>query len=396
MLKTIVFVALLTFTLQADVIDFYKNVLETLQYQNRYSLYKESLEVQKDGIVYNRFSNFTLDAGYSDTKAKLLQQPFNTINITLNDTLDLFGKSSYRIEELTLDIKAKKTLLDIKKENLFVSLVSMISIYNQTKEYLTLHHSLFNEQKNIYDKLKILELSGSVSQIDVLRFKNALVQLKIKIIDEQTTLEKMKKQLKLYAPNQNIPTFNNTKYLYTKEDFLSQNKQEKLNEISAKQLLSQAKGYADLYLPDFIVGVNYQQLGDPTSYSDNYSFNAAIHMPLSSNNFKQNQALNINALSIKSKNTEYKIQRQSQYNQRFQNAQNAQNQLTVLHENLEDYTKSEAMIKAAYLKQYVDFNTYLQVLTDSVRVKEQLIRLTYLKNEQITILNAIASGAIYE
>ncbi len=396
MFKTILFITLLNFTLQADVLNFYKNALQTLQYKQTYSLYKEAVELQKDGVVYNRFSNFALDAGYSDTKAKLLSKPFNTANIAFTDTLDLFGKSSYKVEELTLDIKAKQTLLDIQKEELFVSLVSMISIYNQTKERLTLHQSLLNEQQNIYDTLQKLQISGSVSEIDILRFKNTLAQLKTKIIDEQTTLEKMKKQLNLYAPNQNIPTFENSKYLYAKEDFLSQNKQEQLGEISAKQLLAQAKSYSHSYLPDFIVGVNYQKIDDPTSYGDNYSLGAAIHIPLSTNDFKQSQALRINALSLNSKNAEYKIQRESEYNQRFQDYQNAEHQLAVLNENLDDYTKSEEMIKNAYLKQYVDFNTYLQVLTESVNIKERLIGLMSVKNEQITILNAIASGVIYE
>lgn len=396
MYKIILLITLLSFTLQADILDFYKNALETLQYKQTYSLYKQANQVQKDGIIYNRFSNFALDAGYADTKAKLLPQSFNTTDISLTDTLDLFGKSSYKVEELTLDIQAKKTLLDMQKEELFVSLVSMISSYNQTKERLVLHQSLLDEQENIYDKLQKLQLSGSVSEIDILRFKNTLAQLKTKIVDEQTTLQKMKKQLTLYAPNQNIPAFENSKFLYTKEDFLSQNKQEKLGEISAKQLLVQAKSYSHAYLPDVIVGVNYQKLDDPTSNGDNYSLGAAIHIPLSTNDFKQSQALRINALSQNSKNAEYKIQRESQYNQRFQDSQNAQNQLTVLKESLDDYTNSQEMIKSAYLKQYVDFNTYLQVLTESVNIKEQLIGLTSLKNEQITILNAIASGVIYE
>jgi len=396
MFKIMLFITLLSFMLQADILDFYKNVLQTLRYKQTYALYKQADEAQKEGIIYNKFSNFALDAGYSDTKAKQLSQPFNTTNITVTDTLDLFGKSSSRVEELSLDIKAKQTLLEIQKEKLFVSLVSMISIYNQTKERLTLHQSLLHEQQKIYNKLQTLQLSGNISQIDLLRFKNTLILQKINIIDEQTTLEKMKKQLTLYAPHQNIPTFEKSKYLYTKKDFLSQNKQKKLGEISAKQLLAQAKTYSHSYFPDLIVGVNYQKLDDPSSYGDNYSLSAAIHMPFNGNDFKQSQALRIHALSINSKNTEYIVQRESEYNQRFQDYQNAENQLNVLNENLDNYTKSKEMIKAAYLKQYVDFNTYLQVLTESVNIKERIIQLTFLKNEQITILNAITSGVLYE
>jgi len=60
------------------------------------------------------------------------------------------------------------------------------------------------------------------------------------------------------------------------------------------------------------------------------------------------------------------------------------------------YAKSEKSIKDAYLKQYVDFNTYLQVLTESLSVKEQMIALRYQKDLEATIVNTIASGKIYE
>lgn len=396
MFKFIFLIIFVGLTLNADVFDFYKGILKTLQYDKTYSLYKQANSMQKDGITYNKYANFALDADYSKTKASLLPNTFDTINIGFNDTIDLFGKSNYKIKELALNVQAEKTLLDMQKEQLFVSLVSMISVYYQTEERLTLHQSLLDEQQSIYDKLQTLQQSGIVSQIDLLRFKNTLSQLKIRIIDEKTTVQKMKRQLNLYAPNQEIPLLKHLTLECTKEDFLSQNQQKKLNAIAAKQLWVQAQNASHSYLPDVTVGMNYQQLNDPTSYGNNYSLNVAIHMPLSATDFKQSEALKVSALSLKSKDIEYKIQRENEYTQRFQDYQSATNQLAVLTDNIVDYEKSEGIIKTAYLKQYVDFNTFLQVLTESLNAKEQIITLIYQQSEQIIILNAIASGAIYE
>ena len=113
MLKFFLSAVLCTLSIEADVLEFYKNTLQTLEYKKTYSLYEQANTLQKDGISLNRFLNFSLDADYTDTKAKLLADSFHTSNITLRDTIDIFDKSTYKLEELMLDTKAQKTLLDI-------------------------------------------------------------------------------------------------------------------------------------------------------------------------------------------------------------------------------------------------------------------------------------------
>lgn len=90
------------------------------------------------------------------------------------------------------------------------------------------------------------------------------------------------------------------------------------------------------------------------------------------------------------------MQRKNEYVTRYQDYINAVQQLKVLNENLDDYEQSEKTIKTAYLRQYIDFNTYVQVIVHTLHIKEQIIDMTSKKELEATILNGIASGVIYE
>jgi len=386
-------------TLHAGIIDFYKKAVTTLQYNQGYSLNKEANKLNQKGVTYSRYANFSLNADYSKTEAKKLPDTpgiFNTTNITFNDTLDLFGKNSYKIDALALNLKSQKSLLNIQKEQLFASLVNMIALYNKTIEQLSLYKTVLNKQKDIYEKLEKLQQKGAITSIDLLRFKNQLTALKIKIMNQENEIVKMKKQLHLYVPNQQIPMLKSSKLLYSKKDFLSKNPQLNLNNAEAQKLVVQAEGLQHSYLPDVTAGAAYQQIGDPTSYGNNYSFTVGLQIPINSGNFKENQALKAEALSLRSKNVQYQIKRKNEYTTRVQEYITASKQLKILQDSLNDYEKSERTIKTAYLRQYVDFNTYMQVLMQTLHVKEQTLELKSKKMREATILNNIASGAIYE
>ncbi|ADN09431.1 TolC family protein [Sulfurimonas autotrophica] len=396
MTKKIILILILSMTLDANIIDFYKKTVTTLQYNQKYELNTKANKLNKSGVVYSKYANFSLNADYSKTKAKRLTNAFDTTNVTFNDTLDLFDKSSYKIDALTLDLKSKKSVLNIQKEQLFISLVNMIALYNKTLEQLSLYKALFNEQEDIYGKLQKLQQKGAITSMDLLRFKNQLTSLEMTIINQENEILKMKKQLNLYAPNQQIPPLKSSKLLYSKEDFLSRNPQLSLNNTDAQKLLVQAKGLERSYLPDVTAGAAYQQLGDPTSYGNNYSFIVGLQIPLNAGNFKEAQALKVKALSLKSQNIQYKIRRKNEYTTRYQDYINAVQQLKVLYKNLDDYEKSEKTIKTAYLRQYVDFNTYMQTLLQTLHVKEQILEIKSKKELEATVLNNIASGIIYE
>ncbi len=397
MIKKIILILIITIiSLDADIIDFYKKTVNTLQYDKEYILNKKANQLNQSGVKYGKYANFSFNVDYSKTKAKSLTNAFDTTNVTFNDTLDLFGKNSYKIDALRLDLKSQKFLLDIQKEQLFVSLVNMIALYNKTLEQYSLYKSVLNEQKNIYYKLEKLQQKGAISSMDLLRFKNQLTSFEMRLITQKNEILKMKKQLNLYAPNQEIPKLKNSKLLFSEEEFINRDPKLKLNKIDAEKSLVLSKGLEHSYLPDLTIGANYQQLGDPTSFGDNYSFSAGLKIILNPDNFKEAEALKVKALRLKSQNIDYVIQRKNEYIRRYQDYKSAIEQLKVLDKNLKDYKKIEKTIKTAYLRQYVDFNTYMQVLLQTLHIKEQIIELKYKKELEVTILNNIASGIIYE
>lgn len=399
MLKKIVALSLFALTLQADMSSFYKDAVQTLQYEKSYTLYEQSNKTSQSGVSYSKYANFSLDAAFTNTHAKLLPTSagnFNTTDISLSDSIDIFGKNNYKIESLRLDQKATKAQLYAKKEQLFIALLKLVSLYNQTSKELELHKNLFNEQEAIYKKLRLLGEHGDMTKLDVLRFKNTLTMLKTKIVSQEHALVKMQKQLKLYAPHVAIPTLNATKLLFSKEDFIAHNPQAMLNTVDAQKRAAQADGMNDSYLPTFDAGVAYQKLDDPTGYGDNYSVGVSLHMPLNGGDFKEAEALKVSALSFEAQTLTYKVQRENEYTQYRESFENASKQLAILEKALSDYEESEATIKTAYLKQYVDFNTYLQVLQQALDVKKQIIAMQAQRAKEATLINAIASGKVYE
>ena len=399
MLKKIVTLSLFAFTLQADMTSFYKDAVQTLQYEKSYKLYEQSNKTSQSGVTYSKYANFSLDAAFSNTHAKLLPTSagnFNTTDISLSDSIDIFGKNNYKIESLRLDKKMTKAQLGEKKEQLFIALLNLVSLYTQTSQELELHQTLLSEQEAIYKKLKLLGEHGDMTKLDVLRFKNTLTTLKTKIISQNQALQRMKKQLHLYAPHVAIPTLDATKLLFSKEDFIVHNPQIILNSLDAQKKIAQADGMNKSYFPTLDAGVSYQKLDDPTGYGDNYSVGIALHMPFNGGDFKEAEALKVSALTLQAQSVTYKIQRENEYMGHKESFESASQQLAILEKALRDYEESEATIKTAYLKQYVDFNTYLQVLKQAIDVKKQIIAMKAQKVKEATLINAIASGKVYE
>lgn len=396
MIKKIAIILLLSLVANADMTSFFNVALENLKYDKTYSLYEQSNKTSQNAITYSKYANFNANASYSMTNSKHLTSNFNTTDIALHDTIDLFGKNNYKIKTLRLDQETKRSELNLKKEQLFISLANMIALYNRTSEQLILHQNLYNEQKKIYQKLEALAQNGDMAELDILRFKNTLTTLQTKIASQTQEAAKMKEQLQLYAPKESIPSLQESKLLYTKKDFLAHNPLAKINRLDSDKLIAQSKGLNDNYIPTIDLGVTYQKLDDPTSYGDNHSFVIALHMPLNSGDFKEAEALRVAALSKKTQSVEYKLQRENEYIHHIQAYINAEKQLDILQNALEDYKKSEETIKKAYVQQYVDFNTYLQVLKQALDVKKQIINMKYQKILEATIINAISKGAVYE
>jgi len=396
MLKKITLISLLSLVAHADMLGYFQEANRHLQYDKTYSLYKQSNQLSQNGIEKSQYYNFSADMGYARTRAKGLGNGFNTTDFSLSDTLDVFGKNSYKIEMLQLDLKSKEASLSLQKEQLFVSLVTMIEMYHRTVEQQALYQTLFDKQNEIYHNLEILEANGDISKLDVLRFSNTLSKLQTQIVSLENQATKMKKQLKLYVPNQPIPSLDYVELNGAKEEFLANNPRYEMNSYDAHKKSVEAKGVQNAYLPTVTTGIAYQQLDDPTSFGNSYSLNVGVHFSLNQGDTQEAESLKVASLSTRSQSAEIKLQRENEYIRRYQAYVNAKRELEVLEASLESYQKSEKTIKKAYLKQYVDFNTYLQVLTDSLSTKEQIIALRYQRDLEATIINAISLGKIYD
>jgi len=310
MIKKIVTLSLLVFSAHADMTNFYKDAVKTLQYEKSYNLYETANKTSQSAVTYSKYANFSLDGAYSKTYAQHLPTSsgsFNTTDISLHDTLDLFGKNNYKIQTLRLDVKGEKKKLGLKKEQLFISLVNMVALYNKTQMQLKIHQELYKKQQKIYEKLENLAKNGDITALDILRFKNSLTTLQTKIVAQTQELAKMKAQLHLYAPNQSIPKLTQTQLLYTKKDFLAHNPQADINNLDAQKLLAASQGMNKRYMPNVTLGISYEKLDDPTAYGDNHSFNVAVQMPLNGANFKDAEALKVAALNRQTKGVEYKM-----------------------------------------------------------------------------------------
>lgn len=392
----IFFLLIIALGLQANIIDFYKKAVSTLQYKKEFVLHKKANSLSKEGLNKSRYENFSFSVDYTKTKVISLSKPFGTTNITFSDDLDIFNKNGYKITLLALDIKSKKYLLNIQKEKLFISLANMVAIYDKALDELSLYKKVLKKQKKIFSKLKKLEKIGAISSLEILRFKNELISLELAKTNQENEIAKMKKELNLYAPKEPIPILKEEKLNYHKKDFLKNNPYVKLNNIEVKKLLTKAKGLKESFLPDVSGGVTYQQNGDPTSFGNNYSFFVNLKIPLNMGNSKEIEAIKTKALSLKSKNISYQIERKTEFISRYQDYISASKQLKILQNSLKEFEKSKKNIENAYLKHYIDFNVYYQTFMQELNMKRDIIKLRYEKRLQAAILNAVGLGAIYE
>ncbi|SFV65580.1 outer membrane efflux protein [hydrothermal vent metagenome] len=396
MLKRIAIVSLLSMIAHADMLGYFQEANRHLQYDKTYSLYKQSNQLSQNAIEKSQYANFSADMGYTRTHAKGLDNGFNTTDMAFTDTLDVFGKNSYKIEMLALDLASQKASLSLQKEQLFISLVTMIAIYHRTVEQKVLYQTLFKKETKIVKKLQILEKTGEINNLDVLRFNNTLSRLQSHIVSLENQAIKMKKQLKLYVPKHSIPSLPHVKLQGSKKAFLAQNPQNDINRYDAHKKSVEAKGMEESYIPTLSTGLAYQQLDDPTSFGNNYSLNVGVHFSLNQGDSQEAEALKVASLSRQSRSIEIKLQRENEYITRHQAYINANKELKVLKASLKSYKQSEESTTEAYLKQYVDFNAYLQVLTESLANKEQIIALRYQRDLEATIINTIALGKIYQ
>lgn len=396
MQKIIVLFFILLSALHANenLLKFYKTTLANLQYDMKQTSFVKTKEHAQKALSWQRYANFSLDAAYARTDAAQLANPFETKYLSLSDTIDLFGKQRYEFESITLQFQEQRVLLNKQKEELFISLVSMISIYQQTKELLSLHTKLLQKQKKLLEKL--LNLPNVISKMDILRLQNSVTLLQTQVTSEHNEMDNMALQLENYSNNTQIPQISEQKNKYDKAAFIAADTNVKLNDIASRRILNEARGVKESFLPTLGAAASYQSINDPTANGNNYSFSLSLNMPIDTSVYEQNEAMRAQSLVLKSDGVTLALKRKNDYIQRIKKIQSAKEQLQLLESNLKNYIKSAQTIEEAFMKRYVDFNTYIQTFSQTVSIQESIIKLKNEKNKELVILNAISQGVIYE
>ena len=394
-MSKVIFLSLMVIQISyASVLGFYQDALHNINLQTQQAYVDRSKELQVSALKINRMLNITSNISYSKTKAKNLTSDFSKTNINIQDTIDIFNQNQNKIKLLSLSMKGKSIMLDIKKRALFVSLINMIGAYQKTKAILNMHKSILKEQLLLKEQLKRAVKIGGKSRLEYLRFANAITLLQYQIIKEQGTIKAMRATLLMYGSD--IPKLLHVKLSANLIGFLRCNPVLKLNENKAKQYLAKAVLLKRLWLPKAFINVNRQYDGDPTANGDNYSIIVGLSMRFSGGRYKSVQAANVDALNIDAGYNQLLIQQKAQYISLLNKYNISEQSLSLLRSAVVLAQSNLTNVKIAYMKHYVNLISYLQALNILIATKVSYTTAKFNNITSAIILNNLSKGAIYE
>jgi outer membrane protein TolC len=379
-----------------SVISFYKSALKTLSYENTYTLQIQSEKLTIEAKKMRRFINLNGGVLYGYTKAKLLHDHFNNTDIGLSDTIDIFGKSADYIQLIQLQMKANRFLLQIKKEQLFLALTEMIVAYRMSEEKWEVSRKVYQEQNHLLEKMRIAEKAGKLPAIELSRFENNLALLNVKMNQEKQIIDTMKGQLLLYGKGHAIPHIRMHTLQSDLKNFLSHSPQMKLNDNQATQSLESINKLKHSWIPDAVIGANQVYNDDPTDSGNHYTLSVGLTMSFDGGMSNDIESQKVNALRIQSQSKELEVQRTIQY-LTWKNMYTASKKsFYALKKTLANTSATLKNIKTAYLKHYIDFNSYLQTIQEDLATKNAEISEKYNMIKSTIILNTLSQGTIYE
>lgn len=393
------FLAALFLTLASadnSIIPFYKEALKTLSFQDTYTLQQKSRTLSIEAKKKQQYLN--LDAGimYGATNAKLLPHHFNNTDIGITDTIDLFGKNVEEIHLIQLQMKEDRLLLQVQKEKLFLSLLSMITAYRASEEKLKLYKKLYQTQYTLLKAVKSAVKAGTMPMIERTRLENIMALIEVQRDQEKQIVTMMKAQLKLYSPHHTIPQLSSSRLHSDLPRFLANSPQLKLNDNQAMQASQKIKQIEQSWMPDAIIGANQQFNDDPTNYGDNYTLNMGLSMHFDGGMTHDIERQKVDALKIKSQKKVLEIERKTQFITWKTQYQTAKRSFASLSRTLKSTNVTLRNMRTVYLKHYVDLNTYLQTIKESLTTHEAAINAKYKMIKNALILNTFSKGIIYE
>ena len=381
---------------QSTVILFYKEALKTLSYQNTYTLQQKSRALSIEAKKKQRYLN--LDAGmmYGTTDAKLLPHHFNTTDISITDTIDLFGKNVEEIHLIQLQMKEDRLLLQVQKEKLFLSLLNMITAYRMSEEKWHRKKKFYKKQVQFLIQLKSAVHAGAISKLELTRFENTMALFKVQLDKEEQVVTMMKAQLKLYSPHHAVPQLSSTRLHSNFHRFLSRSPQLKLNDNRAKQASQKIKQIEQSWIPDTIIGANQQFNDDPTANGDNYTLSMGLSMHFNGGMSHDIERQKVDALKIRSQKKALEIKRKAQYIAWKSDYETDRRSLDSLNKTLKKTEKTLQNVRTAYLQHYIDLNSYLQMMQENLTIQDAKITAKYNMIKSVIILNTLSKGTIYK
>ncbi|SFO96722.1 TolC family protein [Hydrogenimonas thermophila] len=379
-----------------SIVEYVKTAQKRLSLEDQIQMINKEKNLRISAKKLQSFANFSVDIQYTQTKDQLLPNYFHTIDYSLSDNIDIFNKNSLIIEKLYLESEKSKYLIWQRKEQLFLSLVNMIAAYHRIHKLLTLHQRFYNEQKEILTKLTEAYKAGAIPKIESERFANALTLFHGRIVQEEELVKNLSQRLNLYVPDQPIPNFEEVSIHTDISNFIKQNPLLRYKKIESKIANKEAEFIKKSWLPDAVIGAAYQQNSDPTANGNNYSFFTGIHMNFDSGLKKEAEAAKVQALRVKSEEISLKIKEQERYLDYLGKIQAAKRKEKILKPALQRALLTMQRVKTAYLKHYIDFNSYLQTLQSLLSIQEEEIDALITKQKNIVILNTLSTGKIYE
>ncbi|HHH37192.1 MAG TPA: hypothetical protein ENK77_01080 [Epsilonproteobacteria bacterium] len=178
--------------------------------------------------------------------------------------------------------------------------------------------------------------------------------------------------------------------------FLAHSPQLKLNDNRARQSLQKVKQIQQSWMPDAVIGANQEYNNDPTANGDNYTLSMGLSMHFDGGMTHSAERQKVDALRINSQKKALEIERKAQYIAWKSNYQTAKRSLASLSKTLKKTNISLKNMRTAYLKHYVDLNTYLQTVKEGLATHEAQIDAKYRMIENALILNVLSEGNIYE
>ena len=379
-----------------SLIDYVKAAQREMQMGRQEHGIEERERLGISSIKIQRLAHFSGDYIFTDTHADLLKSPFHTTDISLTDTIDLFNKSSVKIEALRLAKGKEQALLNLRKEQLFLTIVDMIGAYQETDEFLTLHLNLYHEQKKVLKQIESASLIGAIPKIEAERFANALDLFRAKIAQEKTLLRTMHNRLRLYVPNRKIPILTDEKLKVDIDRFLALRPDIEAKECESRLAMNEAKAIQKNWLPDTVMGMAYQQNNDPTANGDNYSIFAGLHFEINAGHRRASEAMKVQALQINSEIIGLRIGAKAQFLKYMGMIKSSEEKMEILKAAEARAESTFERMKTAYFKHYTDFNSYLQTMQSFLRIHEERIKASLAKRKYITILNLLGSGIVYD